>query len=117
MCIHGFTGDGSAYLPVPLDQFIDSVKHAQSTGDMWLDTITRVGAYWQGEKAFNAATTMAVGSDKTWTWKLPDNFPSGQYLRVTVAGGTLKQGGTALTWDTHGYYEIALDAGSVTLTP
>ena len=117
MCIHGFTGDGSAYQPVPVDQFIEGVKYAKSTGELWLDTITKVGAYWLGEKAFNAATTMTSGTDKTWTWKLPDRFPTGHYLRVTVAGGTLKQAGTALTWDPHGYYEIALDAGSVTLSP
>jgi hypothetical protein len=117
MCVHGFTGDAAAYQAVPLDQFIDGVKYAKSTGDMWLDTITNVGAYWLGEKAFTSATTMTSGSDKTWTWKLPDKFPTGHYLRVTVDGGTLKQGGAPLTWDTHGYYEIALDAGSVTLSP
>jgi peptidoglycan/xylan/chitin deacetylase (PgdA/CDA1 family) len=117
MCIHGFTGDGSAYQPVPLDSFIESVKHAKSTGDMWIGTITNVGAYWLGEKAFGSATTMTAGTDKTWTWKLPDQFPTGHYLRVTVDGGTLKQGGTTLTWDPHGYYEIALDVGSVTLSP
>jgi hypothetical protein len=117
MCIHGFTGDGSAYQPVPLDSFIEGVKHAKSTGDMWIGTITNVGAYWLGEKAFGSATTMTAGTDKTWTWKLPDQFPTGHYLRVTVDGGTLKQGGTTLTWDPHGYYEIALDVGSVTLSP
>jgi peptidoglycan/xylan/chitin deacetylase (PgdA/CDA1 family) len=117
MCIHGFTGDGAAYQPVPVDQFIESVKYAKSTGDMWIDTITNVGAYWLGEKAFGAATTMTSGTDKTWTWKLPDQFPTGHYLRVTVDGGTLKQGGNTLNWDAHGYYEIALDAGSVTLSP
>ncbi|HEX2870105.1 MAG TPA: polysaccharide deacetylase family protein [Polyangiaceae bacterium] len=117
MCIHGFTGDGAAYQPVPVDQFIESVKHAKSTGDMWIDTITNVGAYWLGEKAFGAATTMTSGTDKTWTWKLPDQFPTGHYLRVTVDGGTLKQAGNTLNWDPHGYYEIALDAGSVTLSP
>jgi peptidoglycan/xylan/chitin deacetylase (PgdA/CDA1 family) len=117
MCIHGFTGDGSAYQPVPLDQFIESVKHAKSTGDMWIGTITNVGAYWLGEKAFASATTMTAGTDKTWTWKLPEQFPTGHYLRVTVDGGTLKQGGITLTWDPHGYYEIALDKGSVTLSP
>lgn len=117
MCIHGFTGDGAAYQPVPLDQFIESVKHAKELGDMWLDTITRVGAYWLGEKAFDSATTMTSGNTKVWTWKLPEKFPTGQYLRVTVDGGTLSQAGVPLTWQPHGYYEIALDAGSVTLTP
>jgi hypothetical protein len=62
-------------------------------------------------------TPTTSGSDTTWTWTLPAHFPPGRYLRVKVDGGTLKQGGGALTWDDHGYYEIALDAGSVTLSP
>jgi hypothetical protein len=36
---------------------------------------------------------------------------------VKVDGGTLKQNGTPLTWDAHGYYEVALDPLSVTLSP
>jgi len=60
---------------------------------------------------------MTSGTDKTFTWKLPDKFPPGRYIRVTTDGGTLKQGGTALAWDPHGYYEVALDALSVTLSP
>jgi hypothetical protein len=36
---------------------------------------------------------------------------------VTVPGGTVKQNGTALSWDPHGYYEIELDALSVTVSP
>ena len=118
MCIHGFQGgtDG-AYQPVPFADFIASVKHAQSLGDMWIDSIVNVGAYWLGQKTFTATTSMTSGSDKTWTWKLPSNFPPGHYLRVKVDGGTLKQGGQALAWDSHGYYEMALDPGSVTLSP
>jgi len=77
-----------------------------------------VGAYWQGGKAFAAAMTSTSGSDKTWTWTLPAHFPPGKVLRVRVGGGTLTQpGGRTLTWDDHGYYEVALDAGSVTLSP
>jgi hypothetical protein len=84
---------------------------------VWIDTMTNVGAYWRGQKAFGSATTTMSGSDKTWTWKLPANFPPGKFLRVTVPGGTLKQNGATLPWDPHGYYEIALDAGSVTVSP
>jgi hypothetical protein len=36
---------------------------------------------------------------------------------VTVDGGTLSQGGDALVWHDRGYYEIALDAGTLTLSP
>jgi len=57
------------------------------------------------------------GSDQTWTWTLPAHFPPGKCLRVTADGGTLKQGGTPLVWDPHGYYEVSLDAGALTLSP
>ena len=42
---------------------------------------------------------------------------TGKYLRVTVTGGTPMQGGAAVDWDDHGYYEVALDTGSLTLAP
>ncbi len=48
---------------------------------------------------------------------LPDHFPAGKRLRVRVDGGTLSQNGQTLAWDAHGYYEIALDAGSLMLGP
>jgi peptidoglycan/xylan/chitin deacetylase (PgdA/CDA1 family) len=116
--VHGFIGgtDG-AYQAVALSEFVSSVNHAKSLGNMWIDSLVHVAAYWRAQKVVSALSPTTSGSDKTWTWTLPDHFPPGQYLRVTVAGGTLKQGGTALTWDDHGYYEVALDAGSVTLSP
>ena len=57
------------------------------------------------------------GDATTWSWTLPDHFPPGMCLRVRTAGGTLTQNGEALSWDDHGYYHVALDAGSVTLAP
>ena len=48
---------------------------------------------------------------------LPPHFPPGHFVRVTVGGGSLQQGGHTLTWDGHGYYEVALDAGSLTWSP
>ena len=66
---------------------------------------------------FTAVTPTTSGTSKTWTWTLPAHFPPRKYLRVKVDGGTLTQGGNALTCNDHGYYEIALDAGSVTLSP
>lgn len=38
-------------------------------------------------------------------------------VRVTVEGGTPTQNMQPLTWDPRGYYELALDAGSVTWSP
>jgi len=45
-------------------------------------------------------------------------LPSSEgYLGVTADGGKLKQRDTTLAWDSDGYYEVTLDAGSLTLFP
>lgn len=50
------------------------------------------------------------------TWTLPDQFPPEKYRRVTLDGGALTQEDEPLSWDPHGYYEFALDVGSVPLS-
>jgi hypothetical protein len=107
----------SWYAPIDVSVITDSVAHAKSLGDVWIDSMVNVGAYWRGQKLVSAATPVAAGGGQTWTWKRPTGFPTGRVLRVTVDGGALSQNGKTLTWDPHGYYEIALDAGSVTVTP
>jgi hypothetical protein len=62
------------------------------------------------------APVTATGTT-TWTWSLPAFFPPGHVLRVTVDGGALSPGGQPLAWDGHGYYEMALDAGTLTWAP
>ena len=39
------------------------------------------------------------------------------WRRVTVDGGTLSQNGTPLAWDRRGYYEVSLDAQSLSWAP
>jgi hypothetical protein len=116
--VHGFTGgtDG-AYQPVDIGQYTAGVKYAETFPDLWIDTMVMVGAYWRGQNAFKAATMTPSGSNTTYTWTLPPNFPPGKYLRMTVTGGTLSQNGTNLEWDANGYYEVPLDPGTLTLGP
>jgi peptidoglycan/xylan/chitin deacetylase (PgdA/CDA1 family) len=116
--VHGFTGgtDG-AYQPVSITEFTSSVTYTKSLGDMWIDTLLNVGAYWRGQKTVSSVTPVRSGTDMIWTWTLPDHFVPGKYLRVKVDGGTLTQAGKAVPWNDHGYYEIALDAGTLTLSP
>jgi hypothetical protein len=116
--VHGFAGgsDG-AYQPVDIGEFTASVTHAKSLGNMWIDSMVNVAAYWRAQKLLSTAAPTTSGSDKIWNWTLPQNFPPGKCLRVKVDGGTVKQGNKTLEWDSHGYYEIALDAGSVTVSP
>lgn len=110
------TGD-NWYAPVEITEIIESVEHAKALGDVWIDTVANIGAYWMGQKLLTAATPIESGDELTWTWTLPEHFPSGKFLRVRVDGGRLKQGDRVLQWDPNGYYEVALDEGSLTLTP
>ena len=116
--VHGFTGGSdSAYQPVAIGEFTASVTHTKSFGDVWIDTVVAVGAYWRAQKMLTAVTPAMSGTSRTWTWTLPAHFPPKKFLRVKVDGGTLTQGGATVPWNDHGYYEIALDAGSLTLAP
>jgi len=94
-----------------------SITHAKSLGDVWIDTLANVGAYWLGQKTLQAAAPNVAAGGTTWTWKLPAHFPPGRSLRVIVDGGTLKQGTTVLAWQGHGYYEVSLDAGVLSWSP
>lgn len=116
--LHGFTGgtDG-AYQPVDVEAFVESVNQAKALEGLWIDTVMSVGAYWRAEKMFSAVTPTENDGVQSWSWTLPENFPPGQCLRVQVSGGTLSQGGEPLAWNDHGYYEVSLDAGSLSLAP
>jgi peptidoglycan/xylan/chitin deacetylase (PgdA/CDA1 family) len=121
MLVHGFSGgsDG-AYQPVDIKEFTATVAWAKAQGTIWLDSVVNVSAYWIAGYKFSKIAPTTSGNDKTWTWKtsdFSDHFPPGKYLRVKTDGGTLKQGNTTLTWDEHGYYEVSLDAGALTLSP
>jgi len=107
----------SWYAPIDVSVVTDSIAHAQSLGDVWIDTMVKVGAYWRAQNALSTVTPTTEGGSQTWTWTLPEHFPPSMYLRVTFDGGKPAQNGAPLTWDPHGYYELALDYGSVTLSP
>jgi hypothetical protein len=106
--IHGFDSQGGTYQPVPIANVTSAMMTAVS-GGYWTEGITNVGAYWQGQKLIpTTATTTA-------TWTLPAKFPKNMCLRVTTTGGTVTQKGQTIPWDDHGYYQISLDAGEVTV--
>lgn len=101
------------YAGVEMADIAASIEHALSLEDVWVDTMVEVGAYVRAAQLFEGLTP----SDDTWTWTLPEHFPPGKVLRVTLDGGTLSQGDEPLAWDAHGYYEVALDAGTLSWTP
>jgi len=101
------------YAGVEIADITASVTHATSFEDVWMDTMSEVGAYVRAQQMLEELEP----SENTWTWTLPDHFPPGKVLRVTVDGGTLSQGGVSLPWDAHGYYEVALDVGTLSWSP
>jgi peptidoglycan/xylan/chitin deacetylase (PgdA/CDA1 family) len=110
-------GNNDGYHPIDPNELVAAMEYARDFGDVWIDTVANIGAYWRAQKAVSPITPTVVGDTMTYSWTLPAHFPPGQYLRVTVDGGTVKQCGTELPWNDHGYYEVALDAGSLTITP
>ena len=111
------TDSGDGYHPVLASEVVAAMTYARDVGGVWVDTVTHIGAYWRAQKAVSAVQATTSGTSRVYSWKLPAHFPPGQFLRVTVNGGSVQQCGTALSWNDHGYYEIALDAGSLTVSP
>jgi len=111
--------DAVWYAPVELGELTAAMRTAAARPDVWSDTLVAIAAYWRAQTMFQSLSPTTSGNSSTWTWMLPPHFPRGKSLRVKVDGGTLTQGiGSApLIWDEHGYYEIALDAGTLTLAP
>jgi hypothetical protein len=114
-CIHGFGGDG--YNSLDFQPWVTSVTAVKTKADMWIGTFADVGAYFVGRQLVAKATPTAKDGGQEYTWTLPKIFPPKRYVRVTVDGGTVSQDGKALPWNEHGYYEVALDAGKLTITP
>jgi peptidoglycan/xylan/chitin deacetylase (PgdA/CDA1 family) len=108
---------GDSCCQMAVSDMVTSLRYLKSLGDVWGDTVVAVASYWIGQDLLSTATPTTTGSVTTWHWTLPPNFPPNKYVRVTVTGGVLSQGGKALAWDSHGYYEVALDAGELTLAP
>jgi len=106
--IHGFDSQGGTYQPVPIGNVTASMSKAVMDG-FWVEGMTNVGAYWQGQKLIPATATT------TATWTVPAKFPANMCVRITTTGGTVTQKGETIPWDPHGYYQISLNAGEVTV--
>jgi hypothetical protein len=106
--VHGFDSQGGTYQPVPIGNVTGTMSKAVTDG-YWVEGITNVGAYWQGQKLISASATTSA------TWTLPAHFPPNMCVRITTTGGTVTQKGESISWDDHGYYQISLDAGEVTI--
>lgn len=115
--LHSILPGDNWYAGVDIDAVTGSIAHAQALGDVWIDSVVRVAAYWRGQVVLEQATVSGAGDETVYTWTLPEHFPPDRHVRVVVDGGTLTQGGSALPWNGHGFYEVSLDAGELTLAP
>jgi len=104
------------FAPVDITDLIANIDYAKSSGDVWIDSMVNVGAYWAGQRALSNAKYAESRGTVVVSWTLPQHFPSGKYVRITLTGGTLKQGGVVVPWNDAGFYEIALDPGSLTIS-
>ena len=68
-------------------------------------------------KAVAAADSHHVGQRHDLDLDAAGAFPARPLPSRQSRRRHAETGGTALGWDDHGYYEVALDAGSVTLSP
>ena len=110
MLIHGFEGSSDgAYLPVKIADFLAAMNHAKSLGDVWIDSMVNVAAYWRGQRVLASAIPNHSSAGNTWTWTLPTNFPPHRYLRVKVEGGTLFQNGKPIAWNLAGGYQNPIE--------
>jgi len=106
--IHGFDNRNGTFQPIPIANVTGAISTAVSRG-YWVEGMSNIGAYWQGQKLISAAATTSA------TWTKPARFPANMCLRITTTGGTVTQKGQVIPWDAHGYYQIGLDAGEVTI--
>ena len=117
-CFHAISPTSeSSSGAVHIDAITGSIDHGKALETVWMDSMVNIGAYWLGQRILSSVTPEEEGERTVWRWALPDHFPPGKYLRVTVDGGTLSQNDKVLSWSPHGYYEVALDDGVLTLTP
>ncbi|HEY2860976.1 MAG TPA: chitobiase/beta-hexosaminidase C-terminal domain-containing protein [Terracidiphilus sp.] len=112
---HSIGNDGG-YAPVKASEVIASINYGKGLGDVWTDTFVNVGSYWYGQKLVTAVANSTAEGAAVVKWTLPPHFPTGKFLRVTVTGGVLKQNGVTPQWNDAGYYEVALDPGSLTIS-
>jgi len=107
--VHGFNlNDSGTYQPVDIAQVTAAMSYTKTSG-VWPENVMNVGAYWVGQ------TLIAASSTTSATWTLPAHFPPNMCVRISTTGGTVMQKGQEVPWDDHGYYQISLDAGSVTI--
>ena len=110
---HSILPGDNWYAGVPLEDVLGSLDHARRGQKMWLDTVLSIASYWYAARLVRSLEPVDNADGQSWTWPLPAAFPGGRYLRVSIPQGSLWQGGRELAKHEAGFYEIALDEGTL----
>jgi peptidoglycan/xylan/chitin deacetylase (PgdA/CDA1 family) len=105
------------YAWVKVEDLVASIDYAKSKGDVWIDSVVNVGAYWIGQEAVTNGKRTRTKDGLIVTWTLPSHFPPGKFVRVVTSLGTLTQDGIKVPRNQAGYYEVALDPGNLAVSP
>ncbi len=118
--IHGVEGTPWGWQPVPLKTFKQVLDYLQ-TKDIWIGTFTEVGSYLRAWKTFESASIQTVGTDRIYTWTVPDHCPANVTLLVKALPGSptfeLWQKDRKIASDAKGAYRVFFNAGTLTLRP
>jgi peptidoglycan/xylan/chitin deacetylase (PgdA/CDA1 family) len=118
--IHGIGDPSTGFEPIPAGTFItllDDLKADQSKG-LWVAPFGTVAAYLRAQKILEAAQPQPENGEERFAWKVPDPFPSGVMLKITIEGGTrlhVYQGNRELRPSKAGVYSVSFDSGELSL--
>ncbi len=118
--IHGVEGTAWGWQPVPLKVLDQMLDYLQSK-DIWVGTFTEVASYLRAWKTFEAATITPKGTDRIYSWTVPDHCPTNvTFLVKALPGGPtfeLWQNGQKILPDSQGRYRVSFNAAMLTLRP
>lgn len=112
--IHGLEGTPWGYQPIKKVVF-EKILDALQAKDIWVETFSKIGAYWQAQKIFEKTQPVQKDGQMEWTWEVPNIFPTQTVLRMKLSSTGqqpalgLYQDGTRLLPDAQGLYSIAFD--------
>ncbi|MBV8475122.1 MAG: polysaccharide deacetylase family protein [Acidobacteria bacterium] len=113
--IHGIGDVSTGYEPIPTATFISLLNYLRVEQDkgLWVAPFGEVAAYLRAQRVIEKSQPQLANQDETIRWDLPQPFPKGVVLKVTLRGQDrcrLFQGGHELRRGKDGTYPLSFDA-------
>lgn len=116
--IHGLEGTPWGWEPITKDNFTKILDYLASK-DIWVGSVLEVGAYFRAQKVLEGCVPGDQAGERTWSWRVPDNFPDHILLKVRLSGEgkglSLRQGKQRLPADKDGTYTVDFGKGELSL--